>query len=129
MPATTLDANASKIFTNIGFNATGISGYNVQLTGSTTNAWRFTSGYGNIGGEAFDIDGGTTCGSIRFDDSGCLLTTEASYRWRNDDGGEGVPTSEWFNTGFTYRKQIRINNPDATAYASTAVKVSLLFAR
>jgi hypothetical protein len=127
VPATTLDANASKIFTSVGFNATGISGYNVQLTGSTTNAWRFPSSYGTISGEAFDIDGVTACGSIRFDDSGCLLTTEANYRWRNDDGGEGVPTSEWFNTGFTYRKQVRINNQDATAYASTAVKIAVTY--
>ena len=128
VPVATLDANASKIFTNVGFNATGpLSGYNVQLVGSTSNAWRFSGSYGTIGTESYDIDGVTACGSIRFDSSGCLLTQQTNVRWRNDDGGEGVPTTEWYNTGFTYRKQIRITNPDATAYASSAVKVAVTY--
>ena len=126
--ATVLDANASKVFTGVGFNATGpLTGYNVQLLGSTSNAWRFSGSYGNIGTESFDIDGITACGSIRFDSSGCLLTQQTHIRWRNDNGGEGVPTSEWYNTDFTYRKRVRVANTDSTAYASTAVKINVTY--
>jgi hypothetical protein len=126
LSSTTLNANPSKIFDNVGFHASGsLSGYNVNLTGETANAWRFTNNYGNIGGEGFDIDGLDACGSIRFDDSSCLLTEQTHYRWRNDDGGEGAPNSEWFDTSWQYRQRVRILNNDNQTYASTAVKVAV----
>lgn len=126
--ASVLDANASKIFTGVSFATTSaITGFNVTLTGSTSNAWRFSGSTGNLSGEAFDVDGVTLCGSIRFDNSGCLLTQQTHYRWRNDDGGEGAPASEWFNTGFSNRQRVRVVNTDATAYASTAVKIAVTY--
>ncbi len=126
LSSTTLNANPSKTFTNVGFNATGsLSGYNINLVGETSNAWRFTNNYGNIGGEGFDIDGLDACGSIRFDDSSCLLTEQTHYRWRNDDGAEGAPNSEWYDTSWQYRQRVRVLNNDNQAYASTAVKVAI----
>ncbi|MBX9794190.1 MAG: DUF2341 domain-containing protein [Burkholderiaceae bacterium] len=126
--ASVLDANASKIFASVGFATTSaITGNNVTLTGSTSNAWRFSGSYGNLSGEAFDVDGLTACGSIRFDNSGCLLTQQTHYRWRNDDGGEGAPNSEWFNSSFDYRQRVRVVNTDATSYASTAVKIAVTY--
>ncbi len=124
LSSTTLNANPSKTFDAVGFNATGpLTGYNINLTGETANAWRFTNNYGNIGGEGFDIDGIDACGSIRFDNSSCLLTEQTHVRWRNDDGGEGAPSTEWFNSSFDYRTRVRVLNNDNQAYASTAVKV------
>ncbi|HMO78294.1 MAG TPA: hypothetical protein PKD95_03810, partial [Candidatus Paceibacterota bacterium] len=67
------------------------------------------------------------CGSIRFDNSACLLTEQTQVRWRNNDGGEGAPTSEWFDQSFEYRKRIRIVNNDAQSYASTAIKVAITY--
>ena len=126
--ASVLDANASKVFTNVGFaTSSAITGFNVNLTGSTSNAWRFNGSFGNIGGEAFDIDGVTACGSIRFDNSGCLLTQQTHYRWRNDDGGEGATASEWFNTSFDYRQRVRVINSDTSSYASSAIKINVAY--
>lgn len=126
LSSTTLNANPSKIFDNVGFHATtGLSGFNVNLVGDTTNAWRFTNSYGNIGGEGFDIDGLDQCGFIRFDNSSCLLTEQTHFRWRFDDGLEGAPNSEWFDASFDYRKRVRILNEDNQTYATTAVKVML----
>jgi hypothetical protein len=126
VPTTTLDANASKIFDAVGFTATtGVSGNNVTLVGSTSNAWRFTNSYGNLGGESFDIDGIDACGAIRFDNSACLLTAQTNFRWRADDGGEGAPSSEWFNTNWDYRQRVRVQNPTATAFSTTSVKVTV----
>ncbi len=128
LSASALDANASKIWTAVGFNATGpLTGYNVQVVGSSSNAWRFSGSYGTIGGESFDIDGVTACGSIRFDNSGCLLTSQTQYRWRNDNGSEGVPSTEWFSTGFGYRQSVRVVNPDVTSYSNTAVKLTVTY--
>lgn len=124
LSSTTLNANPSKIFDNVGFNVTlPISGYNVNLIGETTNAWRFTNSYGSIEGEGYDIDGLDACGSIRFDNSACLLTEQTHFRWRNNDGGEGAPNSEWYNMSWSYRTKVRVLNNDNQAYASTAVKV------
>ncbi|MFN3692835.1 MAG: DUF2341 domain-containing protein [Candidatus Paceibacteria bacterium] len=123
---TALNANASKIFTAVGFNAgNSWTGTNVALVGSTTNAWRFSGNYGNIGGEAFDSDIGGLCGAIRFDDSGCLLTSQTSSRWRADDGGEGAPNSEWYNFAWTYRERVRVENTTATTFATTTVRVTV----
>jgi hypothetical protein len=121
---TALNANASKIFSAVGFNAgNSWNGTNTALVGSTSNAWRFSGSYGNIGGEAFDSDGLDACGSIRFDDSGCLLTTQTSYRWRVDDGGEGAPNSEWYDLAWAYRQRIRIENTSGTTFSTTTIKV------
>ncbi|MBY0538355.1 DUF2341 domain-containing protein [Patescibacteria group bacterium] len=128
LDASALDANASKVFAGVGFaTSSAITGFNVTLNGSTSNAWRFSGSFGNLSGEAFDIDGLTACGSIRFDNSGCLLTQQTHYRWRNDDGGEGVPNSEWFDAGFDYRQRVRVVNTDASSYASTAVKLTVAY--
>jgi hypothetical protein len=125
---TALNANASKIFTTIGFNASsGFSGVNVALVGSTSNAWRFNGTYGTLSGESFDNDGIDACGSIRFDNSACLLTSQTSFRWRSDDGGEGAPTSEWYDTAWDYRQRVRIENTTATAFATTTVKVVVAY--
>jgi hypothetical protein len=124
LSSTTLNANPSKIFDNVGFVATtSVSGYNVNLNGETANAWRFTNSYGNISGEGFDIDGVDACGSVRFDNSSCLLTEQTHFRWRADNGGEGAPNSEWFNLSWDYRTRVRVENHDNQAYASTAVKM------
>ncbi len=129
LSSTTLNANPSLIFDNVGFYATsGISGFNVNLVGETSNAWRFTNNYGNIGGEGFDIDGVDACGSVRFDDSSCLITEQTHYRWRNDDGGEGGVASEWLaDSSFDLRKRIRVKNNDNQTYASTSVKVTITY--
>ncbi len=128
LSSTTLNANPSKIFDNVGFNASSpLTGNNIELVGETPNAWRFTNSYGNLGGEANDIDGVDACGSLRFDDSQCLLTEQTHVRWRLDDGGEGAPTSEWFDLDWDYRKRIRLVSDIATSTATTAVKVTITY--
>lgn len=128
MTASVLDANASKIFAGVSFATTSaITGFNVNLTGSTSNAWRFSGSSGNLSGEGFDVDGLTACGSIRFDNSACLLTQQTHYRWRNDNGGEGATAAEWFNTTFDYRQRVRVVNTDTMSYASTAVKMTVTY--
>ncbi|MBP6881035.1 MAG: DUF2341 domain-containing protein [Candidatus Pacebacteria bacterium] len=124
--STTLNANASKIITGNRFaTTTAITGYNITLTGSTSNAWTFTSHTGNLDGEDFDVDGATECGSLRWNDSQCLLTQQTNYRWRNDDGGLGVPNSEWYNVNWDARKMIRIENIDTSAYTDAAVRLTV----
>jgi fibronectin-binding autotransporter adhesin len=126
LSSTTLNANASKIFTNVGFNASGsLSGFNVSLTGSTSNAWTFSGSYGNLSGEAFDVDGVSACGSILFDNSACQQSAQTNFRWRNDDGGEGANASEWHDASFDYRQRVRVANNVATAFATTAIKVTV----
>ncbi len=122
--STTVNYNAGLTVTGASFaTTTAITGYNVNLVGSTVNAWTFTGHTGNFDGEVFDNDGGDACGSIRWDDSACLLTEQSAYRWRNDDGGEGVPNSEWYNASWGKRKRITVTNEDAVAYTNPAVKV------
>jgi Domain of unknown function (DUF2341)/Concanavalin A-like lectin/glucanases superfamily len=128
LASTTLDANASKVFTSIGFTSTlAYTGTNINLQGSTTNAWRISGSYGTLGGEAFDSDGIDACGSIRFDDSACLLTSQSAFRWRNDDGGEGAANTEWFDASWDYRKRVRIENTSATSFSTTTVKVTVAY--
>ncbi len=128
LSSTTLNANPSLIFTDVGFTATtGVSGYNVTLTGETSNAWRFVDSYGAYSGEAYDIDGIDACGSIRFDDSACLLTEQTNFRWRRDNGGEGVPNSEWFNASWTARKSLRFESDMSAGVATTALKVTIAY--
>ncbi len=122
--STTLNFNASLVVSNSRFaTTTAISGANATVVGSTPSSWRFTDHRGNLAGEAFDVDGGTACGSLRWDDSSCLLTEQTAYRWRIDDGGEGVPNSEWYDLDWSRRARITATNPDATTYTDTVVKV------
>jgi hypothetical protein len=126
LASSTLNSNPSKIWTTVGFAATSsLSGVNVALVGTSSSVWRFSGSYGALGGEGFDSDGLDACGSIRWDNSSCLLTEQTNIRWRNDDGGEGAPASEWFDSAWDYRQSVRILNADAVSYASTAVKITV----
>jgi Domain of unknown function (DUF2341) len=124
LSSTTLNANASKVITGNRFaTTTAITGSNVTLTGVTSNAWTFTGHTGNLDGEAYDDDGITECGSIRWSDSACLITQQTHYRWRNDDGGAGVPASEWYDTDWDARKSVRVENVDAVSYTDAVVQL------
>lgn len=128
LSSTTLNANASKVITNVRFATTSpISGNNVELIGTTASAWTFNSHQGNLDGETYDVDGGTDCGSIRWDDSSCQLTEQTNYRWRNDDGGEGVPDSEWYNASWDKRKRVSLTNTDSTAYATATIRLDVIY--
>jgi hypothetical protein len=121
-----VNANASAVHTNVRFaTTTAITGTNVVLVGTTSASWTFTTHTGNLSGEAYDSDGLDNCGSIRWQDSACLLLQQSHYRWRNDDGGEGVPTSEWYNASWTKRQRVAITNSNASPYTNIAVKVSV----
>jgi len=123
LAATALNGNAGLTIADTGFAADGFTnGVNVSLDATTTNSWTFTGLVGDLAGESFDVDGIDDCSSVRWDDSLCLLTEQANYRWRNDDGGEGAIDATWFDTNWSKRQRIRVINDDATAYASTAVK-------
>lgn len=124
--STTLNYNASAVISGLRFaTTTAITGVNVALIGTTPSAWTFTNHRGNLDGEAFDSDGGDDCGSVRWDDSTCLLTEQSGYRWRNDDGGEGVPNTEWFDLSWSKRKRITITNTDTTDYTNAVVEVTI----
>ena len=128
LSSTTLNANASLIITGTRFaTTTAITGNNVTLNGTNANAWTFISHTGNLAGEGFDVDGGDACGSIRWDDSACLLTQQVHYRWRNDDGGIGVPADEWYDTDWNKRKRVRIENDDASTYTDAAIKLVVTY--
>jgi hypothetical protein len=124
-----LDSNPSFLILNTRF-ATVLpasTGVNVNLSATSTNSWTFRDETGDIAGEVYDIDGITDCGSIRWDNSSCLLTEQTEYRWRNDDGGIGVPDSEWFDTDWSKRKRVRVANNDNTAYATATVKITVAY--
>ncbi len=128
LSSTTLNANASLVITGMRFaTTTAITGHNVYLTGTTSNAWTFVGHTGNLAGEDYDVDGATACGSVRFDDSACLLTQQVHYRWRQDDGGSGVPGTEWFDNNWNKRQRVRIENADATAYTDAVVKLTVAY--
>jgi hypothetical protein len=128
LSSTTLNYNASAVITGMKFaTTTAITGANVALVGTTSSAWTFTGHRGNFDGEALDSDGIDACGSVRWDDSACLLTQQSAYRWRNNDGGEGVPDSEWYDTNWSKRKRITLTNSDATTYTNAAVEVTVPF--
>ncbi|MEY2664987.1 MAG: hypothetical protein RLZZ480_92 [Candidatus Parcubacteria bacterium] len=128
LASSTLNANASKVIMGARFATTSaITGKNVTLSGTTANAWTFVSHTGNLDGEAFDVDGGTACGSIRWSDSSCLITQQTHYRWRNDDGNGGVPNTEWYNASWDARKAVRIDNADATTYSNAVVQMFVTF--
>lgn len=128
LASSTIDANASLVITGNRFaTTTAITGINVNLTGATSNAWTFTSHTGNLDGEAYDTDGATACGSVRWSDSACLITQQTHYRWRNDNGGIDVPNTEWFNSNWDARKAVRLQNADATTYTNVVVKVAVTY--
>lgn len=128
LASTTLDVNASMVITGVRFaTTTAITGSNVTLLGTTANAWTFIGHTGNLDGEDYDSEGVGVCGSIRWDDSACLLTQQVHYRWRNDDGGIDVPDDEWFDADWNKRKRVRVENDDASTYTDAVVKVTVAY--
>ena len=123
--SSTIDTNPGKIFSGNRFaTSSGVSsGFNVTRSGTSTNAWTFTQHYGNFAGEAFDVDPSDACGLIRWDDSVCLLVEQAHYRWRNDDGEEGFPSSEWYNINWPRRQPVSILNNGTTTLTNQQVKL------
>jgi len=126
--STTVNANASLVIPGSRFaTTTAITGTNVSLTGVTSNAWTYTGHAGNLDGEDYDVDGATACGSIRWDDSACLITQQTDFRWRNDDGGLGVPNTEWYDLDWSARKQIRVANTNASDVTNAAVQMLVAY--
>ena len=125
--STTVDQNASaQYFYNKFATSSGItSAYNINRTGTTTNSITFNSEYGNIAGEAYDNDGPDGCGSIRWSDSSCLISDQRGFRWRNDDGAEGAPASEWYNQSWGKRQRVRISNNATSTYTNEQVKMTI----
>ena len=123
--ATVIDANASMVITGMRFaTSSGVgSGFNVTRTGSPVAAWTFTGHTGSIDGEAFDVDGGDGCGQIRWSDSSCLFVSQSHFRWREDDGGEGAPSSEWFNASWTKRTRVGVTNNTVSSYTNVPVRM------
>jgi hypothetical protein len=124
---TALDANPSLLILDNRFALGGgvFSGTNVDLSATSTNSWTFRNDYGNLSGENFDVDGVTSCGSIRWDDSSCLLTEQTEYRWRNNDGGIGVPDIEWYDSNWGQRQRVRFANNDNTEYTNGAFLITV----
>lgn len=124
-----LDSNPSLVIQNVEFDTTppASSGNNVVLSASSTNSWSFRGDYGALAGEDYDVDGVTACGAIRFDDSSCLLTEQTEYRWRNDDGGIGVPDSEWLDTDWGKRARVRVANNDNALYSNVVVPFTVTY--
>lgn len=125
---TTLNANAGLLIDNVYFADGGyVPGNNVVLSATSTSAWQFRDHSGDLDGEFFDIDGTDDCGSIRWDNSDCQLLEQTSYRWRNNDGGLGVPTSEWFDSDWNKRQRVRLESDAASAYSSTSVEITVTY--
>jgi hypothetical protein len=124
-----IDQNAGLQISAVNFaTSTGVSsGYNVTRTGSTVNAWTFLASTGNYDGESYDSDGGDECGAIRWSDSACLFLDQTHYRWRSDDGGEGVPASSWYDSNWSRRKKIRITNGSGSSFSNFQVKVDVTY--
>jgi hypothetical protein len=126
LAASTLNYNAGLTLTSTSFSTTSaITGYNITLVGSTPSAWTLSGHTGNLSGEAYDVDGGDACGSIRWDDSTCLLTEQTAYRFRSDDGGEGVPNTEWFDLDWAKRKRVVLSNENASSYTNAVIKIEV----
>jgi hypothetical protein len=124
--SSTLDQNPNVTYSSIRFaTTTAITGNNVTLLGSTANVWTFTADYGNLTGESYDVDGATACGSIRFDNSSCLIIAETQYRWRNNDGGEGASDSEWYDLSWSNRQRVTFRNSNASTYSNVALKMTI----
>ncbi|MBP9668907.1 MAG: DUF2341 domain-containing protein [Candidatus Pacebacteria bacterium] len=124
-----IDANASKQVDSVRFaTSTGVStGYNVTRTGSPITAWDFSNHLGNYDGEAFDSDGGDSCGAVRWDDSTCLFVSQEHYRWRNDDGTEGALDSEWYSASWSKRQKIAVTNGTSTAFTNFPVEIQVAY--
>lgn len=125
--SSSIDQNASgQIFTVSFATSSGISsGYNVSVSGTTGSSLTFGSEYGNYASEAYDNDGGTACGSIRFTDSACLISDQRTYRWRNDDGGEGALSTEWYNQSWSKRQRVRLTTTGTSTLTNVQVKISV----
>ncbi len=123
--ADTIDQNPSKQFTNVRFGTSVATGTNVTVSGASSNFWDFTRHYGGFDGESYDSDGVDACGAIRWDNSTCLEVSQANYRFRTDDGGEGAPSNEWFDADWSFRKRISISNPNSTTLTNYAVRIAI----
>jgi nitrate/TMAO reductase-like tetraheme cytochrome c subunit len=127
IPGGVIDQNAGLQISTVNFaTSTGVSsGYNVTRTGSTLNAWTFLASTGNYDGEEYDSDGADACGAIRWNDSECLFLDQSHYRWRADDGGEGVPDDSWYDGNWAKRKKIRLTNNTASDLSDFQMKVDV----
>jgi hypothetical protein len=127
LASTTIDQNASaQYFYHRFATSSGVSaGKNIARRGTTTNAVNFYDQTGNLSGETYDEDGSDGCGSIRFADSACLFSDQRGFRFRNDDGGEGAPASEWFDVNWTKRQRVRISNNTAVVATNTQVYIDV----
>jgi len=125
--AAVIDQNPTQTYGNMYFASTSgvATGTNVKVTGATTNYWRLIPSFGNFDGEYADDDGIDACGAIRWDDSTCLEVSQAHYRFRADDGGEGAPDNEWYDQDWSYRKQITVSNPNASALSEYPVRMEI----
>jgi len=128
--AATIDQNPSKQILGMRFASTSgvATGTNVRLSGSSANYWDFTGHYGGFDGEYEDSDGVDACGSIRWDDSACLELSQAHYRLRADDGGEGAPANEWYDADWTSRKRITVSNPNGVALTNYPLRLQIPYA-
>ncbi len=129
--STTIDQNPTKVIASVRFGTTtGVSGVaNIKRNGTSTNAnfWDFRNHMGEIDGEAYDDDGIDACGSIRWDDSTCLEFSQTHFRFRNDDGTDGAPDSEWYDSNWNKRKRVHVTNPNAGALTNTAVRFEVAY--
>ncbi|HSE34857.1 MAG TPA: DUF2341 domain-containing protein, partial [Candidatus Paceibacterota bacterium] len=126
--STTIDQNANAQISTVRFaTSTGISGANVRRVGTSSTAINFRFHLGNIAGEFFDDDGIDQCGQIRWDDSQCLFVDQSHFRWRNDDGGEGAPASEWYDASWAKRKRVRVVNNSGTTVANAQVEIGITY--
>ena len=72
--------------------SSGISGYNVNLTGVPDDDWQFTGHYGNLAGEAYDSDPGDPRGYILWDDSVEYTPKSRDWQWFHN-ADDPTPTS------------------------------------
>lgn len=125
--STTINQNPSKQLLGMRFaSSSGVAtGTNIKVNGTSANFWDITGHYGGFDGEYEDDDGIDACGSIRWDDSTCLEVTQAHYRFRADDGGEGAPANEWFDPDWTYRKRVTVTNPNGAVLTDIPVRLEV----
>ena len=82
---TVIDANPLKIIKTVSFaTTTAITGFNVTETGTSASSWKFNLHYGNLSGEAFDLDPAGDPGYVRWDNSASQITI--SGRVYSDEG-------------------------------------------
>ena len=127
--STVIDQNPTKTFSGMWFGtSTGVAtGTNVKVNGNASNYWILSNSGGNFDGENYDDDGTDACGSIRWDDSTCLEVSQAHYRFRADDGGEGAPSNEWMDDDWSYRKRITITNPNSSDLTNYPVRLEIAY--